>query len=127
MILLTRLNGPRFALNADLIERVEATPDTVVTLSDGTRYIVTDTVEHVVSAVRAFRSEALAGAIELCAAWVNAGSAPPPYHALRAVADVPPSSVPPADDGGQESEVERPLRLVGTPLPEQPEDRRWTR
>lgn len=127
MILLTRLNGPRFALNADLIERVEATPDTVVTLSDGTRYIVTDTVEQVVGAVRTFRSEALAGAIEMCAAWVNAGSAPPPPHALRAVADAAPSSAASANDGDQEAGAERPLRLVGTPLPVEPEDRRWTR
>ena len=37
MILLTRLNGPPFALNADLIERAEATPDTVITLVDGTK------------------------------------------------------------------------------------------
>jgi flagellar protein FlbD len=36
MILLTRLNGSEVGVNADLIERVEATPDTVLSLIDGT-------------------------------------------------------------------------------------------
>ena len=35
MIIVTRLNGPPFALNPDLIERADATPDTVLTLEDG--------------------------------------------------------------------------------------------
>ena len=35
MIIVTRLNGPPFALNPDLIERADATPDTVLTLVDG--------------------------------------------------------------------------------------------
>ena len=38
MIQLTRLNSQTFALNTDLIERIEETPDTVLTLIDGTRY-----------------------------------------------------------------------------------------
>ena len=40
MILLTRLNGPVFALNPDLVERADCTPDTVITLVDGTKYVV---------------------------------------------------------------------------------------
>ena len=36
MITVTRRNGTAFALNPDLIERVEATPDTVITLVSGT-------------------------------------------------------------------------------------------
>lgn len=40
MILLTRLNGLPFALNPALIERVDSCPDTVVTLSDGAKYVV---------------------------------------------------------------------------------------
>jgi len=40
MILLSRLNGQQIALNADLIERAEATPDTVLTLVDGTKHVV---------------------------------------------------------------------------------------
>ena len=40
MITVTRLNGPAFALNPDLIERIETTPDTVITLVDGAKYVV---------------------------------------------------------------------------------------
>ena len=45
MIIVTRLNGPQVALNCDLIERAEATPDTILTLVDGTKYLVLETVE----------------------------------------------------------------------------------
>jgi flagellar protein FlbD len=47
------------ALNSDLIERAEATPDTILTLVDGTKYIVQDTVEEIVAKVREFRSSVL--------------------------------------------------------------------
>jgi flagellar protein FlbD len=60
MITLTRLSGTTFALNSDLIERVDATPDTVVTLVDGKKYVVTDSLDEVVSAVRRHRGEVLA-------------------------------------------------------------------
>jgi flagellar protein FlbD len=56
MIILTRLHGTSVAVNCDLIERVEATPDTVVTLVDGSRYVVSETVAQVVDKVRAFRA-----------------------------------------------------------------------
>ena len=59
MIIVHRLNGPPIALNADLIERAEATPDTVLTLVDGTKYIVSDTIEEIVDKVRQFRSSVL--------------------------------------------------------------------
>ena len=60
MITLTRLSGTTFALNSDLIERVDSTPDTVVTLVDGKKYVVTDTLAEVVAAVRRHRGEVLA-------------------------------------------------------------------
>lgn len=65
MIVLSRLNGSQFALNPDLFERVEATPDTVVTLCDGTRYVVAESVGEVVAAVRTWRCEIVASAREL--------------------------------------------------------------
>jgi flagellar protein FlbD len=60
MIGLTRLNGPAFALNCDLIERVEATPDTVITLVDGKRYVVVESVEDVIRRVRVYRASVIA-------------------------------------------------------------------
>jgi len=59
MIIVHRLNGPPIALNSDLIERAEATPDTVLTLVDGTKYVVADSVEEIVKKVREFRSSVL--------------------------------------------------------------------
>ena len=49
MIELTRLNGERFVLNADLIEMVECTPDTVIRLLNGKKIIVKESVEQVVA------------------------------------------------------------------------------
>ncbi len=56
MIILTRLNGERFALNPDLLERVDSTPDTVLTLLGGTKYVVSESMELVIERVREFRA-----------------------------------------------------------------------
>jgi flagellar protein FlbD len=60
MIMLTRLNGLPFALNPDLIERAEATPDTVITLCDGHKVLVTESVEQLIELVRQYRASVLA-------------------------------------------------------------------
>ncbi|MBE3574848.1 MAG: flagellar FlbD family protein [Firmicutes bacterium] len=54
MIALRRLDGTEFVLNALLIETVEATPDTIVTLTTGRKYVVREPVAEVVQAVIAF-------------------------------------------------------------------------
>ena len=65
MIMLTRLNGPAFALNPDLIERAESTPDTVITLVDGAKYVVAESLVEVVSRIRESRALALAEAANI--------------------------------------------------------------
>ena len=60
MITVTRLNGPAFALNPDLIERIEATPDTVIHLVGGTNYVVVESVEDIVARVRESRAAVIA-------------------------------------------------------------------
>jgi flagellar protein FlbD len=62
MITVNRLNGPAFSLNHDLIERVEATPDTVITLTDGTKYVVTESVDEIVARVRDAKAAVIAHA-----------------------------------------------------------------
>ncbi|HET9029298.1 MAG TPA: flagellar FlbD family protein [Candidatus Aquilonibacter sp.] len=47
MIALTRLNGHPVMVNSDLIEQIEETPDTVVTLTSGNRLIVRDRMAEV--------------------------------------------------------------------------------
>ncbi len=65
MIRVTRLNGERFALNPDLIERVEAHPDTVAFLVDGTKYVVKETVDEVLQEIREYRAGILATSYEM--------------------------------------------------------------
>lgn len=63
---MTRLHGTTVAVNCDLIERVEASPETVVTLVDGSRYVVRESVAEIVDKVRAFRASVvlLAGRLD---------------------------------------------------------------
>jgi flagellar protein FlbD len=65
VIRLTRLNGERFVLNAELIQRVEGHPDTVVTLRDDTKYVVLETVDQVVREVRDYRASIQAVAFQM--------------------------------------------------------------
>jgi flagellar protein FlbD len=62
VIILTRLNGQEFALNPDLIERADRTPDTVITLVDGTKYIVGESLTNVARLIREFRASVIAEA-----------------------------------------------------------------
>ncbi|MDQ2829060.1 MAG: flagellar FlbD family protein [Chloroflexota bacterium] len=55
MVWLTRFDGTQFVLNADLIECAEATPDTVLTLTNGHHYVVREEVDEVAQLVVDFR------------------------------------------------------------------------
>ena len=60
MITLTRLSGSVFVLNSDLIERIDSTPDTVITLIDGKKYVVSESLDDIIAAVRDYRSQVVA-------------------------------------------------------------------
>jgi flagellar protein FlbD len=60
MITLTRLNGSQFALNCDLIERIQETPDTTLIMIDGSRFIVTEPLALVVDRIVAYRARVIA-------------------------------------------------------------------
>lgn len=51
VIQLTRLNGRQFLLNSELIKFLEETPDTVVTLVNNERIVVTETADDIVDRV----------------------------------------------------------------------------
>lgn len=55
MIRLTRINHVPLVLNADLIEHVEVTPDTVIALTTGQKYIVMESADEVIQKVVEFR------------------------------------------------------------------------
>ncbi len=65
MILVHRLRGEAVWLNPDLIESIESTPDTVVTLVDGRRAVVADPVDEVVERILTFRASVLVTADDL--------------------------------------------------------------
>jgi flagellar protein FlbD len=48
------LNGSKLTINALLIETIEETPDTLITLTTGKKFIVTEKVSDVVSLVKAY-------------------------------------------------------------------------
>jgi flagellar protein FlbD len=51
MIKLTRLNGSVYVLNCELIETVEATPDTVISTTDAKKYVCRESVDEVIARV----------------------------------------------------------------------------
>jgi len=90
MISLTRLSGSVFLLNADLIERVDSTPDTIITLVDGKKYVVAETMQEVLDAVLAFRGEivALGSLLDAVHPYLN-GRTPAAEPRLAAVTEHP--------------------------------------
>lgn len=58
MIKVTRFNGSKFVINCEWIETVESTPDTVITLVNGKKYIVTERVDEIIASVVEFKQKA---------------------------------------------------------------------
>ena len=55
MIRLTRINHVPLVLNSDLIEHVEITPDTVIAMTSGQKFIVLESADEVIEKVIDFR------------------------------------------------------------------------
>ena len=55
MIRMTRLNNQVIVVNSDLIESLEATPDTVVTLTTDRKYVVRESVDELIDRIVAYR------------------------------------------------------------------------
>jgi flagellar protein FlbD len=55
LIHVTRLNHAPLVLNSDLIEHIEMTPDTVISLTGGQKYVVKESAEQIVEKVVEFR------------------------------------------------------------------------
>jgi len=66
VIILTRLGGHPMAVNPDLIERAEPTPDTVITMTDGRKLVVVESVQEIMIRVRHWRASVVAEAQLLC-------------------------------------------------------------
>ena len=59
MIHVTRLNHTPVVLNSDLIEQIETTPDTVISMTTGERIMVLESTEEIIDRIRLFRRSVL--------------------------------------------------------------------
>ncbi|NLY17666.1 MAG: flagellar FlbD family protein [Clostridiaceae bacterium] len=57
MIEVTRLNNKSFFINCEWIETVEATPDTVITLTNGRKFVVAEDVEDIIRKVIEYKQK----------------------------------------------------------------------
>lgn len=57
MIDVTKMNGMNITINSDLIETVEDTPDTVITLTTGRKIIVKESRQTITNLVKSFKRE----------------------------------------------------------------------
>lgn len=57
MIDLTGINNKEFVLNADHIEKVEEVPETLITLTNGKKYIVLESIEEVKDKVLRYKNK----------------------------------------------------------------------
>lgn len=72
MIAVTRLNGSRFAVNPDLVERIQENPDTTVVMVGGATYVVRESLAEVIGLIADYRALVLA-----TARWLTVGEARP--------------------------------------------------
>lgn len=59
MITLQKLNGSEIIVNADLIETIEKTPDTIITLTNGKKMVVSNKPEEIIELVVNFKKMAM--------------------------------------------------------------------
>jgi len=57
MIQVTRINRVPLVVNSDLIEHIETTPDTVVSLTNGQKFMVLESADEIIRRVIAFRRQ----------------------------------------------------------------------
>lgn len=55
MVILTKLNDQTFTVNSDLIETLEQTPDTVVVMTTGNKYVVKESPEEIIDKIVEFK------------------------------------------------------------------------
>jgi|BioPla2DNA2_1021312.scaffolds.fasta_scaffold01335_3 flagellar protein FlbD len=59
MIKVTRLNDSYIVINSDLIEFIEETPDTVITMTTGRKIVVKETIEEIINYVIEYKQKIL--------------------------------------------------------------------
>lgn len=59
MIKVTRLNGRELTINPDLVEFLESTPDTIISMTTGRKIVVRETIDEIVQRIIEFRHRSL--------------------------------------------------------------------
>ncbi|TCO79942.1 flagellar FlbD family protein [Marinisporobacter balticus] len=57
MIYVTRLSGKEYVINSDLIECIESTPDTVITLTTGKKIIVLEPIDEIINNIIKYKQQ----------------------------------------------------------------------
>ncbi|MGM0409710.1 MAG: flagellar FlbD family protein [Bacillota bacterium] len=57
MIEVTKMSGDKIIINAELIESIQATPDTVITLTTNKKILVENEVDEIINKVIAYKKE----------------------------------------------------------------------
>lgn len=65
MIKLTTLSNKDFFLNCELIEKIEITPDTVITTTTGKKYIVKESPDEIIKSIIGFKKKYMLGVPEV--------------------------------------------------------------
>jgi len=65
VIEVTRLNGQEIVLNAELIETIEESPDTIITLVNGKKIIVKEHRQEVKNLVKSYKREILSSLLSM--------------------------------------------------------------
>lgn len=80
MIYLTRLNHSGFVLNSDLIESIQSTPDTVITLTNGRNYMVLESPNDIIQRILEFRRTCAADRLPVVSNAYRGGDAAEELH-----------------------------------------------
>jgi flagellar protein FlbD len=57
MIFITKINNQKVVINAELIEMIEQTPETMISMTTGKKFIVKEKLEEVVELVKKYKKE----------------------------------------------------------------------
>jgi flagellar protein FlbD len=101
MIVVTRLNGSGFAVNPDLVERIQETPDTTLIMVDGAKYIVRESLAEVIDLIAAYRARIVGMAYGTDSAARNATGPQPTLAPVAPIHPVSADRAPRTQDGGR--------------------------
>lgn len=57
MIVITKLNDKELYINSDLIECIEANPDTTITMTTGRKIIVKESIDYIIDAIKNYKKD----------------------------------------------------------------------